>query len=172
MQVDYMHVYISQMGRFKRQLLCFKTTPPHGKMNGWVPWSTNLKAMLLMVNAWSAYLLTGEMTCMEAKKAWPLGVAFKGWMARRRQLDDFQHIISLENRVKPSIKNWLFRVPGGYHGNHLFFLGRIIFGGKVTKEKQHKRMIEVAQSFQGCDQTCLDLFEVIFHGFLTIVCHH
>ena len=28
------------------------------------------RAMLLMVNAWSAYLLTGEMTCMEAKKAW------------------------------------------------------------------------------------------------------
>lgn len=27
-------------------------------------------AMLLIVNAWSAYLLTGEMTCMEAKKAW------------------------------------------------------------------------------------------------------
>ena len=171
MQVDYMHVYISQMGRFKRQLLCFKTTPPHGKMNGWVPWSTNLKAMLLMVNAWSAYLLTGQMTCMEAKKAWPLGVAFKGWRdGNRRQFGwrSAHHFIGkLGVSPFPSIKNWLFRVPGGYHGNHLFFLGRIIFfGGRWRKKNNTNEWLRWLNHFKDVTKLAWICLRWFFTDFL------
>jgi len=87
----------------------------------------------------------------------------------------FQHIISLENWVFHHfhpLKTGCLGFQVAITGTTCFSWVESFLGGKVTKEKQHQRMIEVAQSFQGCDQTCLDLFEVIFHGFLTIVCHH
>ena len=48
--------------------------------------------------------------------------------------------------------------PKIQHRNRLFLGGRIFFG-EVDKRKKNKRkpMMKVAQKFQGCDQTFLDL---------------
>ena len=157
-----MYIFLKWVG--SNANYCVSKQPqPHGKMNGWVPWPSESQGNALND-------MHGSQKSMAARSSFQGmdGNRDVSWMT-------FQHIISLENRVFHHfhpLKTGCLGFQVAITGTTCFSWVESFGGGKVTKEKQHKRMIEVAQSFQGCDQTCLDLFEVIFHGFLTIVCHH